>query len=202
LKAGEALRLEQGVGAKSTIDADRKQFNERSQFVNIARGKKVIAASGSWPDPAAADARYLPDHVVDGRVDDSLGSFWIGVEKTPNESITIDLDDHYHLERIELIQTHNGVPNDRGTKDFELWAGSKIDGERKLIEPVLIAKGTLPDGAGTGARLPVYMASLADGNLTAVKSRYLHFVAKTFHGSGAGLNEIRVFGQRELPVKK
>jgi hypothetical protein len=196
LKAGEALRLEQGVGAKSTIDADRKQFNERSQFVNIARGKKVIAAGGSWSGtPGGIDARYLPDHVVDGRVDDSLNSFWIGGEKTPNEFITLDLDDNYNVERIELLPTHNGVAGDRGTKDFELWAGSAINEDRELINPVLIAKGTLPDATGTGARLPVYVLSLADGNLTAVKARYLHFVANTYYGSGSGLNEIRVFGQ-------
>jgi hypothetical protein len=197
LKAGEGLRIENNGAANGKIDANRGQFNQRSQFVNLARGKQIITVSSSWSGhPGGIDARYLPDHVVDGRIDDAFGSYWIARDKTENEHFTIDLDFGYQLERIELVATHNSTPNDRGTKDLELWGASKVADDLELVEPVLIAKGTLPNAAGTGAQLPVYVVSVADGNLTPTKARYLKFIAKTYYGNGAGLNEIRVFGQK------
>jgi hypothetical protein len=202
ISAGQAVRIEGDGSVKRALSADAKQFPQRHGFVNLARGKSVIAASDSWPGGGAVDARFLPDFVVDGRIDESQNSYWLGSEKTENQHVTIDLGQAFQLERIELVQTHNGISDDRGTKEFELWAGSEIDDRRALVEPVLIAKGTLPNAIGTGARLPVHVVSLADGNLTAANARYLHFVAKTYYGLGTGLSEIRVFGQKHSTINK
>jgi hypothetical protein len=196
LSAGKAVRVAAN-GRAQPQPADSSHFLRRPGLVNLARGKAIISAGSSWSGRSGEiDARYVPDHVVDGRSNDAPNSYWIGAEAIRGDHITIDLGGTFHLQRIELVATHNGVANDRGTKDFELWAGSKINGDLTLAAPLLIASGTLPDAAGTGARLPVYVVSQADGSLKSTPARYLHFVSKTFYGHSGGLNEIRVFGVR------
>ena len=113
-----------------------------------------------------------------------------------DEGFTVDLGASYRLERIELLQTHNGVANTFGTDEFELWASDKINEDRELVEPRLLATGNLPSAFGAGANLPVFELSVADGKLKAHEARYVRFVAKTYHGKGCGLNEIRIFGAR------
>jgi hypothetical protein len=44
--------------------------------------------------------------------------------------------------------------NDRGTKDFEIWAADKVDAERQRVDPRLVVRGALPCRYGTGSETP------------------------------------------------
>ena len=120
----------------------------------------------------------------------------------PNEYFTIDLWGRFDVERIELMNTHNSRGNDRGTKDFEIWAADEINGN-KLVAPRLVLHGTLPCRFDAGKDIPYDVFSVAAGDFSLFNARYVMFVAKTYHHGdlygGCGLNEIKVFA---LPAKK
>jgi len=195
--AGKAVRVEADSQVKPTPLADQSRFPRRTSFGNLARSKSIVHESASWPGSfERKDPRYVAEHVADGKVDDSNGSYWLGRSYERNEHFTLDLGDKFHIERIELLQTHNDVANDRGTKDFDLWASDKLTEDRELVEPRLIVSGNLPSAAGSGANLPVFVLSVNDGSLKPHDARYVRFVAKTYHGVGCGLNEIRIHGTR------
>lgn len=137
--------------------------------------------------PATATASYggfPPSNVTDGELNDYYGadrSFWLG----PNgglESITVDLDDLFSIDRIDLQNTHNGGYNDRGTEDFSIWVSE--DG----IEWTQILDRTLPNAYGTGNVIP-----LASYLFDPISARYVRLDVESFYGAGAGLNEIRVY---------
>lgn len=191
--AGQAVRVEATGKVKPAPFTSRSSFLPCVGFNNLALGKPIIDVSASWPGPPKpVDGRYVAGHVVDGKVDDSNGSYWIGRYSTPGEYFTLDLRSQYRIERIELLPTHNGVANTFGTEKFEIWASDAVDDKQQLVKPQLIASGSLPNASGTGADLPVVVLSEADGNLTPLNARYLRFDAKTYYGHGCGLNEIRI----------
>jgi hypothetical protein len=122
--------------------------------------------------------------------------YWLGREQTPNEYFILDLADRFDVERIELMNTHNSIGNDRGTKDFEIWAADEIDRDSELVAPRLVLKGTLPCRFGAGPKIPFDVFSAASGDFPRFQARYVKFVAKTYYHrefGGCGLNEIRVF---------
>ena len=97
------------------------------------------------------------------------------------------------IERIELQNTHNRGYNDRGTRDFEIWASNEVDGSNELVNPVLILDGTLADRSGAGSDIPFDVFSTDQGDFGGFHARYLQFTAANYWGVSSGLNEIRVF---------
>ena len=145
--------------------------------------------------------RFGAQHVNDGITDESEqgNSYWLGRERTADESFVIFLRGRYLIERLELMNTHNGPGNDRGTKDFEIWVADEVEGENELVSPRLVLKGTLPCRFGAGANIPYDIFSAEKGDFERFNARYVKFVAKTFYENenkgfgGCGLNEIRLF---------
>ena len=172
----------------------------------MAAKKTIIRWSGvyRYGDPTKGTSdwttwdRFGVWHVNDGKTDeaDQGYSYWLGRERTSDEYFVIYLAGKYNVDRIELVNTHNGDGNDRGTKDFEIWAADKVNGENELVAARLVLKGTLPCRFGAGADIPVDVYSAAKGDLSPFSARYVKFVAKSYYegenSGGCGLNEIRL----------
>ncbi|MBU4273299.1 MAG: FecR family protein [Planctomycetes bacterium] len=175
--------------------------------VDVAAHKLIVKCSGTFGEgdslPGVNDiillGMYRARNVNDGMTDETVhgDAYWLGRNHTANEYFTIDLRHRFDVERIELMNTHNSIANDRGTEDFEIWAGDEIDQYCELIAPRLVLKGTLPCRFGAGAKIPFDVFSAAAGDFQPFRARYVKFVAKTHYCKGeyggCGLNEIRVF---------
>jgi hypothetical protein len=194
LTAGQFASADrEGIGNIS-FAADVRRFDVQRAFFNAARGKVIVAASPPWPE-GRGDPHYFPYRAIDNLTSDQIGMFWVGRDHTLDEYFVVDLREALRLERIELLPTHNGVHNDRGTKDYEVWASLEIDDSGELVAPKLIASGTLPDVAGLGDAIPVTHLPEDSAKWKDIDARYVKFVAQTYYGLGCGLNEIRVFGE-------
>jgi len=176
--------------------------------IDAAAKKTIVKWSGvyRYGDPTKGTSdwvtldRFGTHRVNDGNTDETESgtSYWLGREQTPDEYFIIYLSGRFDVERIELVNTHNGPGNDRGTKDFEIWAADEVDQESELVAPRLVLEGTLPCRFGAGGTIPADVFSTAERHFPQFQAKYIKFVAKTFYEGedfgGSGLNEIRVFG--------
>jgi hypothetical protein len=165
---------------------------------NVAFGKPVIKETGSYGAPNPSP--YPASRVTDGSSADSNGarsSYWLGREMQDGESFTLDLQGIYHVDEIDLRNTHNKIYNDRGTGEFFILGATAVDGNNELIQPELILAGQLTNTGGTTI-IPADVFTAANG-LIPMNVRYLQFTAVTkvppVNGfGGVGLNEIEVYG--------
>jgi hypothetical protein len=172
---------------------------------NLAYGKPVIDGSGSWDggtvgQGAAFDMGPFPaTRVVDGSTADdhidggSRSSYWLGRQETPGEYFTLDLEEVFTIEQVELTNTWNAPYQDRRTDDFVLFGATEVDENNQLIDPVTLLEGTLSNVIGQTMITPDVFDS--SNGLTVADVRYLQFVAMTSPTNGSGLNEIAVFGR-------
>ncbi len=87
---------------------------------NVALGGAIIEVSSTY----AAD--FSVNHVIDGRTDEATTSpstYWITPNAATNADFILDLQRNYSITSVSLFNTHNRQYNDRGTAQFELWAG-------------------------------------------------------------------------------
>ena len=125
---------------------------------------------------------------------DAFGiNYWLGREGVPTESFTIDLMSDVPIVDLLLCNTHNDPHNDRGTRDFRVYASSAVDGSNELVDPVLILDGRLPNVAGLNP-IPSTVFTAANG-LTPVNARYLKFesLSAYYDTNNMGLNEFEVY---------
>lgn len=169
-----------------------------SQVANVALGKTVIDGSGAYSNnpfnvPDAA-GNFVAQNVVDGSTGDIFGvNYWLGREGVLNEYFTLDLGAALQVQEIRLRNTHNTQYNDRGTAKFQIYGALDVDGNKQLLQPLLILSGTLASSSGLDP-IPAYSFKALNG-LTVTNVRYLKFVALTANNAGnnVGLNEIEVY---------
>jgi len=90
---------------------------------NVARGGAIIEASSTY----AAD--FTVNHVIDGLTDEAMTSpstYWITPDAATTADFILDLQRSYSIKSVSLFNTHNRQYNDRGTAQFELWAGDAM----------------------------------------------------------------------------
>jgi len=175
---------------------------EDVRSANVAALKPIIKSSGSY------SGTYAVSKVTDMRLDEGgLAnklpgiSYWLGRNLTQNEWFTLDLERPYTIDRLELQNTHNRGSNDRGTRNFEIWASLEVDGSNDLVNSFLIMAGTMADPRGTNYDIPLDAFSVEAGDFSEFRARYIQFVAKDWWGTaGVGLNEIRVYGSVPEPA--
>ena len=181
------------------------QVFEDTRAVNVAAGKPVIKASGSYDgggDPINAGL-FPASKVTDMQLDEQIGgsfSYWIGRDNVQGEYFILDLGDDVRIEGLELQNTHNRGYNDRGTAGFEIWAAMGVDANNELIDPKLVMEGVLPDRFGAGDDIPFDVFSADAGDFDATWGRYVQFVATSHWGVSSGLNEIRVLATVPEPA--
>jgi hypothetical protein len=174
-------------------------FTSAANIPNKAFGKPVIDGSGSWDGGvagvgAAFNAGSFPaTNVTDGSVNDT--GFWLGREGTTSEYFTLDLEESIDIQEILLRNTHNSGSDDRGTREFRIWASNNVDASNQLISPVEILSGQLSNSTGLSP-LPEVVFTAANG-LTNINARYLRFetISDTYFNGNVGLNEIEVFSE-------
>jgi hypothetical protein len=168
---------------------------------NIAFGKPVVDASGSYPDSISPLPGYAPPKITDGSISDASGiNFWLGREGVPQEHVTIDLGSTQHIAEILLRNTHNAEHADRGTKDFRVLVGNSLDGSNQIVNPVQILQGQLRNKAGQSIIEPDVFTS-ANG-LIPTDARYIRFEALSptyAETNNIGLNEMEVFSTELHP---
>ena len=174
-----------------------------SSLTNVAV-QGIVSASAVWQN----DPRYVPEHVIDGStydVDSPPGNFWL----LPNETsgwLEIDLRKTFKIHSIRLLNTNNGVSNDRGTKDF------RIEIRNDKGEVVHTVSGVLPFTSYSGAANPTEPVTLDFTN--SMLGRYVKIYSDSWYptrrdpfwpyptlpsnkleNQGGGLNEVLVFAQ-------
>jgi hypothetical protein len=218
LSAGQSARMERdaksgemkllfGDKTAPTMVFARQLPRKPTMPIDAAAKKTIVKWSGVYlygnPNKRGSDWEMLEKfgvwHVNDGSTDETEQgtSYWVGREQTPDEYFIIYLAGRYRVERIELVNTHNGPVNDRGTKDFEIWAADEVDQDNELIAPRLVLKGCLPCRFGAGPKIPADVFTTDKGDFERFEARYVKFVSKTYYQGasegGCGLNEIRIF---------
>src|SRR4029079_6565674 len=168
---------------------------------NIAFGRPVIEASGSYPDSVSPNPGYVPGKVTDGSISDASGlNFWLGREGVPQEHFTVDLGSVKHIEEVLLRNTHNAEFADRGTMDFRILVGNSVDASNQIVNPVQILSSRLGNKAGQSQIVPDVFTT-ANG-LTPTEARYVRFEAlsSTYPDkNNVGLNEIELFSTQQHP---
>jgi hypothetical protein len=163
----------------------------------------IIDGNGAYFAEPFNSGTYPASKVVDGAPGDSTGSFWLGPEGVAPSYFTIDLEhpdiNVNHVAEIRLRNTHNANFNDRGTRDFRVWAADAVDGSNQLINPTVILEGRLPNVAGLNP--PPDTVFTAANGLTETDARYLKFEAlSAYYGANnVGLNEFEVFETAQHP---
>jgi hypothetical protein len=87
---------------------------------NVARGGAIIEASSTYGSDFSAN------HLIDGLTDEAMTSpstYWITADAATTADFILDLQRSYSIKSVSLFNTHNRQYNDRGTAQFELWAG-------------------------------------------------------------------------------
>jgi len=177
--------------AGNHVGLNEIQVFEETLAANVATLKPVINYSGQY------SSAFDVSKVTDMRLDEEYAgvmSYWIGRNNTPNEFFTLDLGGLFLIDGIELQNTHNRGYNDRGTREFEIWAATEVDGANNLINPQLILDSVMANRWGTGYDIPFDVFSAAAGDFAAFEGRYVQFVANSYWGVSSGLNEIRLMG--------
>jgi hypothetical protein len=157
----------------------------------------IIDGNGAYPNEPFNSGSYPATKVLDGAPGDGIGTIWLAPEGAVPSYFTIDLAhpdlNIGHVAEIRLTNTHNGGFNDRGTRDFRVWAADAVDGGNQLINPMVILEGRLPNVAGLDPP-PATVFTAANG-LFETDARYLKFEAlSAYYGANnVGLNEIEIF---------
>ena len=165
----------------------------------------VIGGSGQWGGSNwdVTGSGYSALNVVgqqSGAISEPTATgYWLGNNGTANEYFVLDLGATYNLSQIDLYNTHNQNANDRATNAFTIQAANSVSllkatVDYDLVSGTQILGGTLAfQSAGSD---PIEAASYSSGNGLDNSSnwRYLKFTAVSYFSSGAGLNEIRVYG--------
>jgi len=164
---------------------------------NVALGAPVIEGSSAYNGAPFDQGQFPARYITDGNPADTSGaSFWLGTDGQANEHLTLDLGQARDVMTIALRNTHNGSYNDRGTRDFRIWASNAVDGSNQLVDPVVILESTLSTslGGNMDTLLPTDTFSNATG-LAQGSYRYLMFetLSSSFGNNFVGLNEIQVF---------
>jgi hypothetical protein len=177
------------------------KYGLKNGLGNVATGAAVIKDAGSF-SPAFAASR-----VTDGRTTDTFAeTYWLGQNEVATGSFTLDLGSSKNVQNIALLNTHNTNSNDRGTRQFEIWASDTVDGNNDLVNPVKILAGKLSTTLASinnddNQPLDVFNA---DTGLSPGSYRYLRFDAldRSFEWNvgnrSVGLNEIFVFEDKRL----
>ncbi|NQT52552.1 PEP-CTERM sorting domain-containing protein [bacterium] len=164
---------------------------------NLALGETVIDGSSAYNGQPFNAGSYPARFIVDGRLDDtSTQTFWLGSDGDPTEYVTVDLGVATDIQSLVLRNTHNGSSNDRGTRDFRVWASNTVDGGNQLISPTLILDGTLTTSIGPNGDtlIPLDIFNAWNGLKTG-SYRYVKFetLTSSFGFNHVGLNELQVF---------
>jgi len=166
---------------------------------NLALNESIIDGSSAYNGQPFNSGSFPAYRVVDGRLDETFGqTYWLGSNGDPTEYFTLDLGVRTNIQTIALRNTHNGGNNDRGTRDFQLWAANKVDAANQLVNPVLILEGKLTTSIGPNGDMliPLDIFNSANG-LRPGAYRYLRFntLSSSFGNNHVGLNEIQVFDE-------
>lgn len=180
----------------------------------------LIGGSGSWhselwDSTAIIGGGLNAFHIVDnqtGTISESAaplthaGNYWLGRQGTLNEHLVIDLGDSYYIDQIDLFNTHDTGWNDRGTKDFKIFASNSVtlvnaNVDYNLTGAIELLSGTLTNHWTSADPIEADTFAVNNGGNA---YRYLRFEATNYYipaggpaNQGAGLNEIRVFGTPE-----
>jgi len=119
----------------------------------------------------------LPEEGLNGR--------WLLAVGATNQGFVIDMGSVHNVNVISLWNTHNAHWNDRGTERFTLSLSSDalIDAMTDWTE---YYAGTLPDARDADIQMQTYGIGGC--------GRYVQFIAKSYYGSSAGLQYIRISG--------
>ena len=163
---------------------------------NVALGKPVINGNGAWNGGPFNGGTFPTSHVTDGNTIESTDaaiSYWLGLEGVVNSYFNLDLGNVYHIDQVNLANTHNRQFNDRGTAEFALFGATAIDGGNQLVSPFLLLSSSLAPVTGASPIVPQQFTS--SNGLIPANARYLRFetFTSTYGNGNVGLNEIEVF---------
>ncbi len=184
-----------------------------SSFAAIASGQiqlilsnsNVIGGSGhydwkNWDDDGAYDTFNAVDNQT-GSISEAAGldNYWLGLQATTNQYFILDLGQAYSLVQLEFFNTHNNTIDDRGTKNFKVYAANATF----YLSPTMgyalsggteILSGTLTREFSANDPIDAQTYTSANGLNAPIAYRYLQFLAVDYYGiQGSGLNEIRVY---------
>jgi uncharacterized repeat protein (TIGR01451 family) len=157
-----------------------------SQTLSVQAGglvshDKPVSASGWHSEP---DLSFGPNHVTDGRLDDTLNpsgySFWLTRPGTL-DNFTVDLEGQYPISRIRLQNTHTYTYNSYETRRFSISVSA--DGANFTT----VLESGLKNVFGMTGALPIQ-----HWDIVPTTARYVRFQVLTYSGTGGGLSEIFV----------
>ena len=179
-----------------------------SAQVNIANGRPVVAASGSYND-GTGDFGFDETNVTDGQnatPDNNTGaitepgqdgSYWLAPEGSTTGYVVIDLGTAQQIGSFQIFNTGNSVHKDSGTGDFRITASNSLtDVNGAASSGTQLASGRLTDQTASGTTAPLTPDTFASTNPTTA-FQYVRFDALNIGSAGSdarvGLNELRVF---------
>ena len=161
---------------------------------NVALGKPVVYTSSEWADLELYEGPNATDGENVGAYENG-SEYWLTGDYVEDGYFLLDLEEAVDIAQINLFNTHNTTAQDRGTREFEIFASNAINAEGdELVGGVSILSGELKQANQAGNIGEMFNA---ENGLAGGSYRYLKVVAKNWYGAGAGLNEIQVFSSTD-----
>ena len=157
----------------STSNADQED-SDAVDWRNVAPLGTIISeysyAGGGFPASRAIDG-----------VNGTAGNYWLGPNVTNHGEFIIDLGQNRDIQKINILNGRNWTFQDRATKAFRIYFSTD------QVNWTLVLSGNMPTTYTD--RYNWFKGDL--GAPTTV--RYVLFYADTFHGYGAGIEELQLF---------
>ncbi|WP_193771144.1 putative Ig domain-containing protein, partial [Candidatus Magnetaquicoccus inordinatus] len=167
-------------------------LNDAPSFVqinpNIAQGKSVVGVSLNGNDPQWGVAKLVDgSYAENGNPSD----YWLSPED--GSWVQVDLGQSHLIDKIDLINTHNGGSNERSTQNWRLQIFNADSIQIYTVDGTMANTGALQLPAG--APLPVTTVDIPD----TMDGRYVRFTVLTHYDAGGGLSELLVYGAAQAP---
>ena len=156
----------------STSNADQED-SDAVDWINVAPLGTILSETNY-------SSSFPASRVIDG-VNGISGNYWLGPNGTNHGHFIIDLGQNRDIQKINILNGRNWTFQDRATKAFRIYFSTDN------VNWTLMHSGDMP--TTHTVRYNWFKKDL--GAPTTV--RYVLFYADTFHGFGAGIEEVQLF---------
>ena len=154
-----------------------KIFHRISLYHLHFSGISVVSGDvGTWTDHGLPAETFAVSKLLTwSKPEEFAQNYWLAPDRGTGQFV-LDLGNTVTVRNIFLVNTHNGVAKDRGTKDFKVFLGFGATGPWMQV-----LKQTLPDSRNLEPVPP------RTYEITPTFARYVKFELLSYWGYGGGL---------------
>ena len=123
---------------------------------------------------------YSVDKLLTWSKPEAIGNFWLAPDHMTGGGFILKISSTT-ISKIQLVNTHNTIANDRGTKSFKIYVSLDLNSSWTLVLEEELADSRT-----------VAPAPINKFNIQPVSARYVKFELVSFWGLGGGLQYFNI----------